>query len=146
MLGRRRVRLNDLFITPDLDAEYRNATLTVQGTMQGRGTVKFTLQDAQGAVVAEMEATPDKEGNFEVETAVADPKKWNAETPNLYRLLAVVTDRDGKVTEVIPQNVGFRKVEIKGSQVLVNGQPVLIKGADRHEIDPELRLCRIGTP
>lgn len=137
LYARPKVRLNDLFITPDLDAEYRNATLTVQGTMQGRGTVKFTLQDAQGAVVAEMEATPDKEGNFEVETAVADPKKWNAETPNLYRLLAVVTDRDGKVTEVIPQNVGFRKVEIKGSQVLVNGQPVLIKGADRHEIDPD---------
>ena len=61
-------------------------------------------------VVAEMEATPDKEGNFEVETAVDDPKKWSAEAPNLYRLLAVVMDRDGKVTEVIPQNVGFRKV------------------------------------
>ena len=61
--------------------------------------------------------------------------KWTAETPNLYTLYTTLMD--GKqVAEVVPQRVGFRKVEIKNAQVLVNGQPVLFKGANRHELDP----------
>lgn len=67
---------------------------------------------------------------------LANPEKWTAETPNLYKLVATF-DKDGNNREVIPVNVGFRRVEIKNSQLLVNGQPVLIKGADRHELDPD---------
>ncbi|MDE5940646.1 MAG: DUF4981 domain-containing protein [Muribaculaceae bacterium] len=67
---------------------------------------------------------------------IADPAKWSAETPALYSFRATLS-KGGKVQEVIPLNVGFRRIEIKNGQLLVNGQPVLIKGADRHELDPD---------
>ena len=63
-------------------------------------------------------------------------KPWSAETPNLYTVLVTLKQGD-KVLEVIKQRVGFRHIEIKGGQLLVNGQPILIKGADRHELDPD---------
>ena len=67
---------------------------------------------------------------------VKDVKKWSAETPDLYTLVATVKHNDREM-EAIPVKVGFRKVEIKNAQLLVNGQPVLIKGANRHEMDPD---------
>ena len=63
-------------------------------------------------------------------------KPWTAETPNLYTLYVYLKKGD-KVLEVVPLRVGFRHIEIKGGQLLVNGQPILIKGADRHELDPD---------
>ena len=63
-------------------------------------------------------------------------KPWSAETPNLYTVLVTLKQGD-KVLEVIKQRVGFRHIEIKGGQLLINGQPILIKGADRHELDPD---------
>lgn len=75
-------------------------------------------------------------GSSTVESTIQNVAKWTAETPNLYTLRATLMDGD-KVLEVIRQNVGFRKIEIKGKQLLVNGQPVLIKGVNRHEIDPD---------
>ena len=65
-----------------------------------------------------------------------DIEPWSAETPHLYTF-QVIVKKDGKVLEVIRQKVGFRHVEIKGGQLLVNSQPILIKGADRHELDPD---------
>lgn len=64
---------------------------------------------------------------------VENPHKWTAETPYLYTLRATLQGS----SEVIPVKVGFRKIELKGSQILVNGQPVLFKGANRHEMDPD---------
>ena len=64
---------------------------------------------------------------------VTGAKKWSAEVPYLYTLNATLRGSD----EVIPVNVGFRKIELKGDQILVNGRPVLFKGADRHELDPD---------
>ncbi len=67
---------------------------------------------------------------------VENPHKWSAETPYLYTLRATVKE-GGKVSEVIPLKVGFRKIEMRNAQLLVNGQPILIKGANRHEMDPD---------
>ena len=75
-------------------------------------------------------------GSSTDESTIQNVAKWTAETPNMYTLRATLMDGD-KVLEVIRQNVGFRKIEIKGKQLLVNGQPVLIKGVNRHEIDPD---------
>src|SRR5206468_12726682 len=61
--------------------------------------------------------------------------KWTAETPNLYKLLLTLKDANGATVEVIPTNIGFRKVEVRGGRFLVNGKPVLIKGVNRHEHD-----------
>ncbi len=82
---------------------------------------------------------------------VENPHKWNAETPYLYTLQVSLSSalKNGnmKSASITPVKVGFRKVEIKNKQFLVNGQPVLIKGANRHEIEPDggyvLRMERL---
>jgi len=133
--------IRDLFITPDLDKNYKNGTLAVKIDAEAADgkTVVMTLKDKAGKTVAEKTATI-AGGKAEANFAVKNPLKWTAETPNLYKLYTVLKDGD-KVVEAIPQNVGFRKVEIKGAQFLVNGKPVLIKGVNRHEIDPDHGYC-----
>ncbi len=126
---REKKRIEDIRITPDLDAEYKNATLNVELSLKGGGTVNLELLDATGKQVA----TATVKGSSEVVMNVENPYKWTAETPYLYTLRAQMQGG----TEVIPVKVGFRKVEIKNAQVLVNGQPVLFKGANRHEMDPD---------
>lgn len=129
--------IQDLFITPDLDSKYKNGTLNVKfATANAEGKqITVALKDKQGKVVVEKTQTISG-GKAEMDFNVKNPLKWTAETPNLYKLYATLKDGD-KVIEVIPQNVGFRKIEIKNAQLLVNGQPVLIKGVNRHEIDPD---------
>ena len=124
--------IEDIRITPDLDENYVNGSLKI-ATRQ-KGNVEFALLDADGKTIA----TAAAKGNGEKVTniSVKNPNKWTAETPYLYKLIAKVSDKDGNVSEVIPLNVGFRKVEIKGSDYLINGKRVYIKGADRHEMDP----------
>ena len=131
---RNKSRIDDIRITPDLDSEYKNGTLDVVLSMKGNNSVTLELLDAQDNVVSskEVKGSGDVKTKFEVE----NPNKWTAETPYLYTLRACVKKGD-KVTEVVPVKVGFRKVEIKNAQVLVNGQPVLFKGANRHEMDPD---------
>ena len=133
--------IRDLFITPDLDKNYKNGTLAVKIDAEAADgkTIVMTLKDKAGKTVAEKTATI-AGGKAEANFAVKNPLKWTAETPNLYKLYTVLKDGD-KVVEAIPQNVGFRKVEIKGAQFLVNGKPVLIKGVNRHEIDPDHGYC-----
>lgn len=70
------------------------------------------------------------------ETTIPDVKQWSAEIPNLYTMVLTLTDAKGNVIEAMPSKIGFRKIEIKNSQLLVNGKPVLIKGTNRHEHDP----------
>ena len=88
-------------------------------------TIEATLHDASGNVVG-----------MGLQLIVDNVKPWTAETPNLYTLY-IYSKKGGKVQDVICQRVGFRHVEIKDGQLLVNGQPILIKGADRHELDPD---------
>ncbi|MDH6389098.1 beta-galactosidase [Parabacteroides sp. PFB2-12] len=127
--------IQDIRLTPDLDAAYQDATLHYELNLKGSATVELKLTDCQGTEVAS--ATVKGSGKQTGSMAVANPKKWTAETPNLYTLTATLKDGN-KVLEVIPQRVGFRKIEQKGGQILVNGQPVLFKGANRHEMDPDL--------
>lgn len=127
----------DLFITPDLTDNYTNGTLAVdlQAVASKGKTLRLTLFDPQGQSVATTSLTIDGKNHAGHTFAVERPLKWTAETPNLYRLRVDLMDGD-RLIESLTQNVGFRKVEVKGGQFLVNGQPVLIKGADRHEMDP----------
>ncbi|MBO7609490.1 MAG: DUF4981 domain-containing protein [Muribaculaceae bacterium] len=126
----REAQLVDLRLTPSLTDDYIDGTLNITATISGKGAiVHHTLLDAQHNVVATVNGT-------HANIKVTSPHKWTAETPYLYTLITTV-EHSGKVTEVIPQRVGFRRVEIKNSQLLVNGQPILIKGANRHEMDPD---------
>ena len=126
--------IQDIRVTPDLDSQYKDGTLNISVDLKGSGTVALNLTDAQGNSVA----TADLKGSGKLNTTinVANPAKWTAETPNLYTLTATLKN-GSTVTEVIPVKVGFRKIELTGGQILVNGQPVLFKGADRHEMDPD---------
>ena len=137
LYARPQAHIADLFITPDLVNNYQDGTLEVKLNAVGaKGeTVMFSLKDKGGKEVAAQTAKVGGNGEVKVNFDIKNPLKWTAETPNLYTLYTTLMD--GKqVAEVVPQRVGFRKVEIKNAQVLVNGQPVLFKGANRHELDP----------
>lgn len=129
LFARSKKRIENVRVTPDLDSEYKDGKLNIDLRMKGTGRVTLDLIDAQGKKIAT--ANTGKSGNITID--VKNPKKWSAETPYLYKLIATMEGID----EIIPINVGFRKVEIAGNQLLVNGKPVLIKGANRHELDPD---------
>ena len=131
LYAREKNRIEDIRIQPDLDENYKNGTLAIRTTVKGSGKITFRLKDSAGKEVAS--AVADAKTKYTVNSSLSlkEPKLWSAETPYLYTLEAEFNG------ETIRQNVGFRKVEIKNAQLLVNGQPVLIKGADRHELDPD---------
>ena len=129
LYARSKKRIEDIRVTTDLDAQYRNGSLTVELKLKGQAPVQLTLVDAQGKTVAETTAKNTGITKLDVE----NPHKWSAETPYLYTLKASMAGSE----EVIPVAVGFRKIELKNSQILVNGKAVLFKGADRHELDPD---------
>ncbi len=126
--------IQDIRVTPDLDARYKDGSLNVSLNLKGSGTVDLKLLDKAGKEVAT--SSVKGSGKIVTDIAVSNPEKWTAETPVLYTLIATLKDGNN-TTEVIPVKVGFRKIELKNSQILVNGQPVLFKGADRHEMDPD---------
>lgn len=127
--------INDIRVIPDLVNDYADGILDITLDTKGRPDVTLSLVDPSGLEVVSV-TVPDASTRAKVRLDVKTPAKWSAECPALYGLYATVSKR-GKTIEVIPVNVGFRKVEIQGNQVLVNGQPILFKGVDRHEIDPD---------
>ena len=129
--------LDDYSVVTDLDEKYMNATLQFDATLAGADgkVLELQLKDASGKEVWSGKQTVEN-GAASATVQVKNPYKWTAETPYLYTLFMTLQENDGKVIEVVPQKVGFRKVEIRDRQLLVNGQPILIKGADRHEMDP----------
>ena len=126
--------LEDIRITPDLTNNYKDGILDINLKIKGNPVVKLTLLDPQGGVAAETSTAGP--GSKSLKINLDNPEKWTAETPNLYTLTATV-EKGGKTLEVIPLKVGFRKVEIKDKQLMVNGKPIIIKGVNRHELDPD---------
>ena len=112
--------------------------VTIQQDYQdGKGLLTVNVKAAKGTLVeARLEDAEGKMVGTGLKQTVENAKAWSAETPYLYNLY-VVAKQGNKVTEVVRQKIGFRHIEIKGGQLLVNGQPILIKGADRHELDPD---------
>jgi len=142
------LQIRDFEIHTDLDVDYRDALLGIDVRIANLGTenrpfvVSGTLYDAAGEVVVDDleskgEATAQTEIAVRLEREMADPPKWTAETPNLFRLVLTLTDPEGGVIQAVSTNVGFREVEITGGQLLVNGVAVLLKGTNRHEHDPD---------
>ena len=129
LYARNKKRIQDIRITPDLDANYQNGSLAVNLTLKGNGAVDLELLDASGKQVTKATA----KGSGITTLQVENPKKWTAETPYLYTLRASLQGSN----EIIPIKVGFRKIELKKGQVLVNGKAILFKGANRHELDPD---------
>ncbi|MDP0500843.1 MAG: glycoside hydrolase family 2 TIM barrel-domain containing protein [Verrucomicrobiota bacterium JB022] len=159
-------RIADFTVRTDLDEDYRDAKLQIQPelaavegvTLEG-WTVQAQLYDAQGKQVlteslshdaAEIH-NPDYSAGILVdrtpqrgprmfgwmEADISNPAKWTAETPNLYRLVLTLHNPEGGVVEAVASDVGFREVKIESGQLFVNGQPVRLRGVNRHEHDPE---------
>ena len=123
--------IDDLRVTAGLTDDLKDGTLMIAPSITGKGTMSYFLLDDQRNEVPMVAAGENR-------WTVPDVHQWSAETPHLYRLVATFTpsDRKSKI-ETIVQNIGFRRVEIKDGQLLVNGKAVYIKGANRHEMDPD---------
>jgi len=146
--ARAKTTIKDIAINTQLDQQYKDAKLKINiklhNYFEKQKTVTITaelLDDKQNIVMTKITNThikPNQNKTITIIQNITNPKKWSAEIPNLYKILLTIKDQDNKILEVIPTNIGFRKVEIKGGQLLVNGQPILIKGVNRHEHDPIL--------
>lgn len=135
LYAREKNRVEDIRVNGDLSDDYTNGVLRYEADIKGSGSLEVKLVSPDGKVVAEAERK-DARKRTDIVMDVDNVEKWSAESPALYSLVTTFTPKKGDA-EVITLKVGFRKVEIKGSQLLVNGQPVLFKGADRHELDPD---------
>jgi beta-galactosidase len=125
--------IRDFEVMTEFDGEYRDAEIKVKVEISAsKGcTIKADLFDTAGKSAGNAETACADSAQLSIK--VPQAKKWSAESPYLYKLLLTLKGQDGAVIEVIPQNVGFRKVEVKSGRFLVNGKPVLIKGVNRHE-------------
>jgi len=134
-----KTNFNDFQVVTDLDTDYENATLSINVQMDNatanfEGKIEFVLLDQAGQEVVN-ETTVYKQAVVQVNFPVDNPKKWTAETPNLYILVMNLKAEDGS-EETVAKKIGFREVEIKNGQVLINGVAPLFKGVNRHEFDP----------
>ncbi|MFC1490871.1 glycoside hydrolase family 2 TIM barrel-domain containing protein, partial [Candidatus Latescibacterota bacterium] len=148
-----KVEIRDFELQCDLDDTYTDATYTVTASVINHGDIDATtpqlttsLLDASGTTVdlsagkltagkAVIPAGGSAEYTFTA--TVKNPAKWTAETPNLYTAIISAVDAEGKTFDIRSAKFGFREVEIKNAQLLVNGKAIYVKGVNRHEHDPE---------
>lgn len=142
-----RRQITDVHFNTELDACYRDATLALCTEVSDPETrIRACLYDGNQVVAEVSDIAPgqrevDERGGFRcrayAKLAVTAPRLWSAETPNLYRLVVSLSDAQGQELDHEAYWVGFRSVEISDGLLKVNGQPVLIRGANRHEHHPE---------
>ncbi len=144
------LHIRDLSIRTDLDESYLGATLQLVAALHNYAdkeaagyTLTTQLYDAAGQpllvepLVAAVTVGAQSEQMVNASATLANPHKWSDEQPYLYTLLLTLTDGSGTVVEYESCRVGFRQVEIRDGQLQVNGKPILIKGVNRHEHDPD---------
>ncbi len=151
------VHISDFFVRCDLDDKYEDGIVMIRprlASFTGRrprsGVVQAQLYDEQNqpvfakplsrdvrALMRERHPQRDRVGFAMMDGTVSKPKKWSAETPNLYTLVLTLKDADGETIEFESCKVGFRKIEIKDGQLYVNGRSIKLFGVNRHEHDPD---------
>ena len=137
--------IRDFYVKTDLDEEYKDSDLSldifVKNYEKENKTVNvsaYLISDTDREIpVGEATVLVAGEENRKVylSTLVKNPKKWSAETPNLYKLVMIL--KCGEVTSVKTFEIGFKKVEISGEKILFNGMPLMIRGTNRHDFDPD---------
>ncbi|MDZ7724698.1 MAG: glycoside hydrolase family 2 TIM barrel-domain containing protein [candidate division KSB1 bacterium] len=144
-----RTRIQDVFAVTDLDKDYRDARLNLAIDLKNTGAEPVSgfqltvdvLDDTDSILEEPLRKDLTLPGKslktLRLSTGVADPRKWSAETPNLYTLLFQLSDAQGRTIEAFSQNLGFREVEIKGDAVLINGVPVKFNGVNSHMHHPD---------
>ncbi|MBP6470403.1 MAG: DUF4981 domain-containing protein [Chloroflexi bacterium] len=138
--------IRDFAVHTDLDENYRDAVLRIEATVRDLMGEKrpFSLLaqlfDAHTQLVAEFSQSgspsPGAETTITLQSPIANPQKWTAETPHLYHLLLTLQDESGQIVEVRHTRIGFRQVAIRDRQLWVNGRAILLKGVNRHDFDP----------
>ncbi|MBS4222742.1 beta-galactosidase subunit alpha [Lederbergia citrea] len=142
------LHLYDFTVKTELDEAYDHAELKITANVKNeseqleKAIVGYQLLDVNGALIVdgtseELELAANTEGNISVQHHISSPQKWSAEDPALYTLLLQLKNSSGELLEVIPYRVGFRKIEIKGGNLLVNGTVIMFKGVNRHDHDPD---------
>lgn len=144
------VRMRDVRVRTPLDDRHRDGTVAIRvdvtsagSTRPGRHIIEAALYDDHDApvwprpIAMPVDFTEGDETSVEGEAGVSSPRLWSAEHPNLYTLVLSMTDPSGRVTEIERVRVGFRHIEIEDARLLVNGEPVLLKGVNRCETDPD---------
>ena len=137
LLARPESYLWDVKIETPLDENYDSAKLNIKSNISGNTALKinYDLFDTYGNLVVS-HSEPIKKSIVETSMSVVSPIKWNAENPYLYTLVATIYNEFNDVLESIPFKVGFRNIEMKGCNFLVNGVPIILKGVNRHETNP----------
>lgn len=141
--GIRDLKLDSVFEGDDLSRASLRAAASITNNGGGKSphTLRIELIDPEGRTVWTRESgsvSPAKGETAEltVQEPVASPRLWSAETPELYTVVATLLDAGGAEVEAVSNRFGFRKIEISGGHVLINGQQVWFKGVNRHEIHP----------
>lgn len=146
LYARPKVQLADYFAKAGLENNYTDGVFDLSLDLKSieskkqQGTIDVEItRDNQTVYNASSayELMPNSEKTFKFDKKIPQVKTWSAEIPNLYQLNIVIKDKKGNVIEAISRKLGFRTSEVIGSQFLVNGKPILIKGVNRHEHDPE---------
>lgn len=137
--------LRDFYFKTDFDVDYKDSDVSLDIFLENYDNIKSgckveaKLISETGKEIPVGEKEIDLSGGKEkihFETKVKSPKKWSAETLNLYTLVMTVSV-DGKTEVVKTYKVGFKKVEIKGEKIYFNGMPMMIRGVNRHDFDPD---------
>ena len=144
--------LEDFYVNGDLDDDYENGILSITakvrnrtGKIQDLANVEAYLYDQSGDLISQSDfSLKPRDANIPSGTImvyhstkrILNPRKWTAETPNLYTLIITLKDSNGKFLEAVRVTAGFRKIEIKNSMFLVNGAPMRFRGVNTHEHDP----------
>ncbi|MHA1377355.1 MAG: glycoside hydrolase family 2 TIM barrel-domain containing protein [Candidatus Helarchaeota archaeon] len=146
-----KVHLQDFFARCEFDDLFKDSKLRIRAKILNYGhnhvkshKIEVRLLDSERKVVGSttlmehiFELKPNAEITTELEAIVKDPKKWSAEVPYLYEILLILRDSEDQIIEIERCYFGFRVVEIKSSQILINGKAVIFKGVNRHEHDPD---------
>lgn len=150
ILARPKVHVYDFQTSTLFDDKYCDAVLHFTATVENSGdsaitnsSLEFVLLDPAGNKVLKKTVSPAFEigacetRNLEASAKVAEPVKWSAENPAIYKLIITLKDSKNNVLEAIPLNIGFRSIEMKDGNFLVNGVRIIFRGVNRHDHHPD---------
>ncbi len=150
LLARPKVQIADFFVKTHLDARYQDGVLEIEGILSNSMTrlaegycLEAILLDGEKTLIGKSQKVigsieSDGKEMVKLEIPATNPEKWSAESPTLYHLLLTLYDEKEEILEVVSSRVGFRTVELKGGNLLVNGVAVMFKGVNRHDHHPTL--------
>ena len=139
-----KTHIRDFFVKAGLDKKYKNGLLNIdieletidKSPLKNYKVQLDMLDNNKNPIFSAMVKKVTEKGQVQFQQKISNPKKWTAETPNLYTVILSLINPSGKITEILSTKTGFRKIEIKDAQFLVNGKAIYVKGVNRHEHDP----------